>query len=65
MDSCENSCENGRVRSLTGCEICECIDPCKYLKCPDDEQCVTTGSTATCESSNLTFKFNLFRSGRY
>ncbi len=53
LDECTNQCEHGRVVSLNNCELCDCVDPCENVKCPEDHECVVENSTHVCRSSNI------------
>ncbi|KAK4885140.1 hypothetical protein RN001_001411 [Aquatica leii] len=37
---CIQSCPYGYQLDDKGCKTCECIDPCSFYKCSDDEYCV-------------------------
>ena len=55
ISQCSLECKYGRVKSLTNCELCECIEPCDDVKCKWNEVCVVKNATGICLSSKLNF----------
>ncbi len=48
---CQKECKHGRLKSLNGCELCECFDPCEDVKCDENEVCQIENEKATCKTS--------------
>ncbi|UYV78374.1 hypothetical protein LAZ67_16001118 [Cordylochernes scorpioides] len=39
-ESCDIPCKSGYKRDAQGCALCECIDPCESIQCPEDSECM-------------------------
>jgi hypothetical protein len=59
LNECNQTCEYGRLRSLSGCELCECINPCENIKCLENHECVVENSIGICKRSKKK-NFNKF-----
>lgn len=59
LTGCSIECKHGRMTSMSGCELCECIDPCENVKCEANQVCVLENSTPICRLSNYQFLDNL------
>ena len=55
LDECQLVCPHGRVTSVSGCELCECFEPCESFQCSPNEYCVVENSIAICKSSTFEF----------